>query len=235
GVAARSSGATGSGGRRGHVRLAGGWCLRPRRRSGARLSRLATHERQGRTRVVRAAPRVALRPSGAGRRRVRAGCVARRPGVAGEDGQNGHRGARADRGGPVRRSDPDRRCERVVGAGPCRRHRARSGGGAHLGSGGRYRDGGPGRAWRPMKTEVRPRHEAPRGPTGARAALAAYYHLTKPRIVLLLLITTVPSMVLADRGLPSLWLIAATLVGGTLSAGGANAINQFLDRDIDEI
>jgi len=65
--------------------------------------------------------------------------------------------------------------------------------------------------------------------------LAAYYHLTKPRIVLLLLITTVPSMVLADHGLPSLWLIAATLVGGTLSAGGANAVNQFLDRDIDEI
>jgi len=69
----------------------------------------------------------------------------------------------------------------------------------------------------------------------ARAAVAAYYRLTKPRIVLLLLITTVPSMILARRGLPSLWLVAATLIGGTLSAGGANALNQFLDRDIDEV
>jgi protoheme IX farnesyltransferase len=65
--------------------------------------------------------------------------------------------------------------------------------------------------------------------------LASYYQLTKPRIVLLLLITTVPSMILADRGVPSLWLLAATLIGGTMSAGGANAINQYLDRDIDEL
>ena len=65
--------------------------------------------------------------------------------------------------------------------------------------------------------------------------LASYYQLTKPRIVLLLLITTVPSMILAARGIPSLWLIAATLIGGTMSAGGANAINQYLDRDIDEV
>jgi heme o synthase len=72
---------------------------------------------------------------------------------------------------------------------------------------------------------------------GARRAglAAAYYQLTKPRIVLLLLITTVPSMVLADRGVPSLWLILATLVGGTMCAGGANAINQYLDRDIDQV
>jgi protoheme IX farnesyltransferase len=63
----------------------------------------------------------------------------------------------------------------------------------------------------------------------------AYYRLTKPRIVTLLLITTVPSMILADRGIPSLWTIVATLVGGTLAAGGANAINQFVDRDIDEV
>ena len=78
----------------------------------------------------------------------------------------------------------------------------------------------------PMTGRARPR---------VLAAAAAYYHLTKPRIVLLLLITTVPAMVLAERGLPSLWLVAATLIGGTLSAGGANAINQYLDRDIDEI
>jgi protoheme IX farnesyltransferase len=65
--------------------------------------------------------------------------------------------------------------------------------------------------------------------------LAAYYQLTKPRIVLLLLITTVPSMILAARGFPSVWLILATLIGGTMSAGGANAINQFVDRDIDGV
>jgi protoheme IX farnesyltransferase len=86
-----------------------------------------------------------------------------------------------------------------------------------------------------MKTAVRSETAPARSRGGPRAALAAYYHLTKPRIVVLLLITTVPSMVLADKGLPSLWLIAATLIGGTMSAGGANAINQFLDRDIDEI
>ena len=85
-----------------------------------------------------------------------------------------------------------------------------------------------------MRTEARPTREAPKG-ARARATIAAYYHLTKPRIVLLLLITTVPSMILAKRGFPSPWLIAATLIGGTLSAGGANAINQFLDRDIDEV
>jgi protoheme IX farnesyltransferase len=64
---------------------------------------------------------------------------------------------------------------------------------------------------------------------------SAYLQLTKPRIVLLLLITTVPAMVLAQRGVPSLWLIAATLIGGTASAGGANAINQYVDRDIDNV
>ena len=86
-----------------------------------------------------------------------------------------------------------------------------------------------------MKTAVHSETAPPRSGGGPRAALAAYYHLTKPRIVVLLLITTVPSMVLADKGVPSPWLIAATLLGGTMSAGGANAINQFLDRDIDEI
>ena len=77
---------------------------------------------------------------------------------------------------------------------------------------------------------------APGGPLRSpRPRVGAYVRLTKPRIVVLLLITTVPAMVLADRGVPSPWLILATLFGGTLSAGGANAINQFLDRDIDEI
>jgi len=72
-------------------------------------------------------------------------------------------------------------------------------------------------------------------PVRARAGLPSYVELTKPRIVLLLLVTTVPAMILASRGLPSIWLILATLAGGTMSAGGANAINQFLDRDIDGI
>jgi protoheme IX farnesyltransferase len=68
-----------------------------------------------------------------------------------------------------------------------------------------------------------------------RAAASAYLQLTKPRIISLLLITTVPAMILAERGVPSLGLMAATLAGGMLTAGGANAINQFVDRDIDEL
>jgi protoheme IX farnesyltransferase len=63
----------------------------------------------------------------------------------------------------------------------------------------------------------------------------AYFLLTKPRIIELLLITTVPPMVVAHGGLPSLSLILLTLFGGALAAGGANAINCYLDRDIDEI
>jgi protoheme IX farnesyltransferase len=68
-----------------------------------------------------------------------------------------------------------------------------------------------------------------------RRTTAAYFQLTKPRIVLLLLITTVPAMVLAAGEVPSPLLVLATLLGGTLAAGGANAINQYYDRDIDEV
>lgn len=68
-----------------------------------------------------------------------------------------------------------------------------------------------------------------------RTRLAAYVALTKPRIIELLLITTVPTMVVAEGGLPSLWLMVATVIGGTLAAGGANAINMYVDRDIDAI
>jgi protoheme IX farnesyltransferase len=68
-----------------------------------------------------------------------------------------------------------------------------------------------------------------------RARLLAYVALTKPRIIELLLVTTVPTMIVADRGLPSLWLIAATVLGGTMAAGGANAINMYVDRDIDRL
>ena len=68
-----------------------------------------------------------------------------------------------------------------------------------------------------------------------RRTTAAYFQLTKPRIIVLLLITTVPTMVLAANGWPPGWLVLATLFGGTLAAGGANAMNQFFDRDIDEV
>jgi protoheme IX farnesyltransferase len=65
--------------------------------------------------------------------------------------------------------------------------------------------------------------------------LRAYVALTKPRIIELLLVTTIPTMVLAQRGLPSPWLVVAVVLGGTFAAGGANAINQYVDRDIDDL
>ncbi len=68
-----------------------------------------------------------------------------------------------------------------------------------------------------------------------RTRLAAYVALTKPRIIELLLITTVPAMVLAAGGWPDTWLVVATLVGGTLSAAGANTLNCVYDADIDEL
>lgn len=65
--------------------------------------------------------------------------------------------------------------------------------------------------------------------------LRGYIALTKPRIIELLLISTLPAMVLAQRGLPDLWLVLATLVGGALSAGSANAFNNVIDADIDQL
>ncbi len=67
------------------------------------------------------------------------------------------------------------------------------------------------------------------------ATLRNYLQITKPRVIVLLLITTVPAMVVAQRGWPATWLVFATLVGGTLSAAGANAINCWYDRDIDSL
>ena len=72
-------------------------------------------------------------------------------------------------------------------------------------------------------------------PSAAGSSVRAYIALTKPRIIELLLVTTIPTMVLAKQGLPSVWLMAAVLIGGTLAAGGANAINMYIDRDIDEV
>ncbi len=77
--------------------------------------------------------------------------------------------------------------------------------------------------------------EAVSSRTSLRRTAAAYVALTKPRIIELLLITTVPAMIVAKQGLPSAGLILATVVGGTLAAGGANAYNMVLDRDIDAI
>ena len=65
--------------------------------------------------------------------------------------------------------------------------------------------------------------------------LGAYFALTKPRIIELLLVTTFPAMVVAADGMPDLWLVLATLIGGSLAAGGANTINCYIDRDIDAI
>jgi len=73
------------------------------------------------------------------------------------------------------------------------------------------------------------------GAPSTRDTITAYYRLTKPRIIVLLLITTVPAMMLAAGGMPSIWLILATLVGGSIAAGSANAVNMYLDRDIDEL
>ena len=75
----------------------------------------------------------------------------------------------------------------------------------------------------------------PAGRRGARETVAAYLQLVKPDIIVLLLVTTVPAMVLAAGGMPPASLVLATLFGGTLGAAGANAINSYLDRDIDEI
>ncbi len=68
-----------------------------------------------------------------------------------------------------------------------------------------------------------------------RQAVGGYVALTKPRIIELLLVTTVPTMLLAEGGIPSWRLVAATLVGGALAAGSANTLNCYLDRDIDQV
>ena len=73
------------------------------------------------------------------------------------------------------------------------------------------------------------------GSRPSRTTLGAYVALTKPRIIELLLITTVPVMMLAADGWPNTWLVVWTVVGGTLAAGGANAINMYIDRDIDQL
>ena len=69
----------------------------------------------------------------------------------------------------------------------------------------------------------------------ARLVARSLFALTKPRIIELLLVTTLPTMMLAQRGLPPVWLMVATLAGGALAAGSANTLNCFIDRDIDAL
>jgi protoheme IX farnesyltransferase len=88
-------------------------------------------------------------------------------------------------------------------------------------------------AYRRSSANWEPQPEMTRGEFAR--VLGAYFRLTKPRIIELLLITTVPSMVVAAGGWPAPGLILSTLVGGTLAAAAANAINCYFDRDIDAI
>ena len=80
-------------------------------------------------------------------------------------------------------------------------------------------------------------HDGDRGPRSSRVTdvVGAYVGLTKPRIIELLLVTTLPTMVIAQRGMPDLWLVVATMVGGTLAAGSANTFNSYFERDIDAL
>lgn len=68
---------------------------------------------------------------------------------------------------------------------------------------------------------------------GFKRTVKAYVSLTKPRVMELLLVVTVPAMILAQGGLPNLWLVLATLLGGAMSAGSAGAFNCYIDRDMD--
>lgn len=92
-----------------------------------------------------------------------------------------------------------------------------------------------------MDTTTTPAHAAAtKRPLGGTErsfgrTVRAYVQLTKPRVLELLLVTTVPVMILAQGGLPDLWLVLATVIGGSLSAGSAAAFNMYLDRDIDAL
>ena len=72
-------------------------------------------------------------------------------------------------------------------------------------------------------------------PSSLFSVIKSYVSLTKPRIIELLLVTTVPTMFLASNGWPDWYLVLATLIGGALAAGGANALNNVVDRDIDAL
>lgn len=88
-----------------------------------------------------------------------------------------------------------------------------------------------------MSTEISsPAHTVPSQPERSFGrTVKAYVALTKPRVMELLLVVTVPAMVLAERGLPNLWLVLATLIGGAMSAGSAGAFNCYIDREADRL
>ena len=73
------------------------------------------------------------------------------------------------------------------------------------------------------------------GRRSVKAVASSLFALTKPRIIELLLVTTIPTMLLAQRGLPSVRLLVFTLIGGAFAAGSANTFNCYLDRDIDAV
>jgi protoheme IX farnesyltransferase len=87
----------------------------------------------------------------------------------------------------------------------------------------------------PVTIGSAPPGSPPPGRRRAGVLVSGLVALTKPRIIELLLVTTVPTMLLAQRGLPSLRLVLVTLIGGTLAAGSANTINCYIDRDIDAL
>ena len=70
---------------------------------------------------------------------------------------------------------------------------------------------------------------------GWRRKAAAYWSLTKPRVIELLLVTTLPTMIFAERGFPDIVLVLATMVGGAMAAGSAGAFNCYIDRDMDKL
>lgn len=87
-----------------------------------------------------------------------------------------------------------------------------------------------------MKTEQDPRLASTTGSrTGFKRKAKAYLALTKPRVIELLLVTTLPTMIFAQGGLPGFWLIVSTMVGGALAAGSAGSFNCYIDRDIDKV
>lgn len=79
------------------------------------------------------------------------------------------------------------------------------------------------------------RTESLTGKVSVSRKLRAYLALTKPRVIELLLISTVPTMILAERGLPDIWLVLGTVIGGAFSAGSAGAFNCYIDADIDRV
>src|SRR5436305_10742912 len=96
----------------------------------------------------------------------------------------------------------------------------------------------------PASADALPVPGAPGGPVAPaaaagrrsfRTAARSLFALTKPRIIELLLVTTIPTMLLAQGGLPSVRLLVVTLIGGAFAAGSANTINCYLDRDIDAV